>query len=130
LAKDTELVALGVCHDDPRLLALADVDTLRAMGLEAGHLGGLVIGPEVEMQSALRRPALELVIGVGMPAIGRPQPLQTAAIDAKNPRTKGPGVFWLVGLTGFEPVASSLSGMRSNQLSYSPAALCGVCPAR
>lgn len=35
-----------------------------------------------------------------------------------------------VGLTGFEPVASSLSGMRSNQLSYSPAALCGVCPAR
>ena len=33
------------------------------------------------------------------------------------------GAFVLVGLTGFEPVASSLSGMRSNQLSYSPAAL-------
>ena len=27
----------------------------------------------------------------------------------------------LVGLTGFEPVTSPLSGVRSNQLSYSPA---------
>ena len=44
----------------------------------------------------------------------------------KTPSPCGLGVFWLVGLTGFEPVASSLSGMRSNQLSYSPAALCGV----
>lgn len=50
--------------------------------------------------------------------------------DAEDPQPYRLGVFVLVGLTGFEPVASSLSGMRSNQLSYSPAALCGVCPAR
>lgn len=48
----------------------------------------------------------------------------------KTPSRYRLGVFAMVGLTGFEPVASSLSGMRSNQLSYSPAALCGVCPAR
>lgn len=67
------------------------------------------------------------------PIAGRPQAVHRRGCEpvmSKDPRTDGPGVFWLVGLTGFEPVASSLSGMRSNQLSYSPAALCGVCPAR
>lgn len=50
--------------------------------------------------------------------------------DTEDPRSIRTGGLLAVGLTGFEPVASSLSGMRSNQLSYSPAALCGVCPAR
>nr|QJD07477.1 hypothetical protein ctg1_3446 [Streptomyces sp.] len=45
----------------------------------------------------------------------------------RSARTENPsGPIVTVGLTGFEPVASSLSGMRSNQLSYSPAALCEV----
>ncbi len=43
--------------------------------------------------------------------------------DEEDPQAFGLGVFDTVGLTGFEPVASSLSGMRSNQLSYSPSAL-------
>jgi hypothetical protein len=58
LAKDTELVAFGVCHDNPRLVTLANVDTLRAMSLETSHLGGLIIRPEVEMQPALSLLAL------------------------------------------------------------------------
>ena len=58
LAKDAELVAFGVCHDNPRLVTLANVDTLRAMSLKASHLGVLVIRPEVEMQPALNLLAL------------------------------------------------------------------------
>ena len=38
LAKDTELIAFGVCHDNPRLVTLANVDTLRAMSLKACSL--------------------------------------------------------------------------------------------
>jgi hypothetical protein len=57
-AKDTELVAFGVCHDNPRLVTLANVDTLCAMSLKASHLGVLVIRPEVEMQPALSLLAL------------------------------------------------------------------------
>jgi hypothetical protein len=52
------------------------------------------------------------------------------SVNAEDPQPWPVGGPHAVGLTGFEPVASSLSGMRSNQLSYSPAALCGVCPAR
>ena len=52
-AKYTELVTFGVCHDNPRLVTLANVDTLRAMSLKASHLGVLVIRPEVEMQPTL-----------------------------------------------------------------------------
>jgi hypothetical protein len=52
-AKDTELVAFGVCHDNPRLVTLANVDTSRAMSFKASHLGVLVIRPEVEMQPTL-----------------------------------------------------------------------------
>jgi hypothetical protein len=52
-AKDTELIAFGICHDNPRSATLADVDTLRAMSLKASHLGVLVIRPEVEMRPAL-----------------------------------------------------------------------------
>ena len=59
-----------------------------------------------------------------------PEPEPSSPETPKTPNRNRLGVFVLVGLTGFEPVASSLSGMRSNQLSYSPAALCGVCPAR
>lgn len=58
LAEDTELVAFGVGHDNPRLVTLANVDTLRAMSLKASHLGVLVIRPEVEMQPVLNRLAL------------------------------------------------------------------------
>lgn len=58
LAKDAELVAFGVCHDNPRLVTLANVDTLRAMSLKASHLSVLVIRPEVEMQPALSLLAL------------------------------------------------------------------------
>lgn len=184
LAQNTELVAFRVCHDDPRLVTLTDVDTLGTMSSKASHLGGLVIGPEVEMQptfdflalcdpdevqpwQAIRlRANLELLIG-GVdhhPAksLGPPLPqghrihrihrvndylfpfqghlTSPGTRDAtpetdpshmtKTPNQDRLGAFVLVGLTGFEPVASSLSGMRSNQLSYSPAALCGVCPAR
>ena len=57
-AEDTELVAFGVRHDNPRLVTLANVDTLRAMSLKASHLGVLVIRPEVEMQPALSLLAL------------------------------------------------------------------------
>lgn len=37
------------------MIALADVHTLSAMIQQTSHLGVLVIGPEVEMQSALGR---------------------------------------------------------------------------
>lgn len=53
LAEDTELVAFGVCQDNPRLTTLADINTLCAMSYQTSHLGFLVIRPEVEMQSAL-----------------------------------------------------------------------------
>jgi hypothetical protein len=56
--KDTELVAFGVCHDNPRLVTLANVDTPCAMSLKASHLGVLVIRPEVEVQPALSLLAL------------------------------------------------------------------------
>ena len=58
LAKDAELVAFGVCHDNPRLVTLANVDTLRAKSLKASHLGVLVIRPEVKMQPTLKLLAL------------------------------------------------------------------------
>jgi hypothetical protein len=53
LAKDTELVAFGVCQYHPRLITLANINTLCAMSHQTSHLGVLVIRPEVEMQSAL-----------------------------------------------------------------------------
>lgn len=58
LAEDTELVAFWVCHDNPRLVTLANVDALRAMSLKASHLGVLVIRSEVEMQPVLNGLAL------------------------------------------------------------------------
>ncbi len=58
LAKDTELVAFWVCHDNPRLVTLANVDPLRTKRLKASHLGVLVIRPEVEMQAVLNLLAL------------------------------------------------------------------------
>ena len=36
-------------------VALADVDPRRAQGLGPGHLGGLVVGPEVEVEAVLHR---------------------------------------------------------------------------
>ena len=53
LAKDAELVTFRVCQDNPGLITLANVNTLCAMSHQTSHLGVLVIGPEVEMQSAL-----------------------------------------------------------------------------
>lgn len=56
--KDTELVALGVCQDNPRLITLTNVDAPCAVRHKALHLRGLVLGSEVEMQSALSPSAL------------------------------------------------------------------------
>ena len=53
LAQDTELVTFGVCQYNPRLITLADFDAPCPMGHETSHLGVLVIGSEVEMESAL-----------------------------------------------------------------------------
>jgi hypothetical protein len=58
LAKDTELVTFGVCQYNPRLITLANINTLCAMSHQTSHLGVLVIRPEVEMQSALNLLAL------------------------------------------------------------------------
>jgi hypothetical protein len=58
LAKDTELVAFGVCQYNPRLITLANINTLCAMSHQTSHLGVLVIRPEVEMQPALNLLAL------------------------------------------------------------------------
>jgi hypothetical protein len=58
LSKDTELVAFGVCHDNPRLVSLANVDTRRPVNLKASHVGLLDIRPEEEMQPALSLPPL------------------------------------------------------------------------
>jgi hypothetical protein len=58
LAKDTELVTFGVCQYNPRLITLANINTLCAMSHQTSHLGVLVIRPEVEMQSALSLLAL------------------------------------------------------------------------
>ena len=52
-AKDAELVAFGVGQHDPGSIPLADVHPPCAMSDQPGHLGVLVIGPEVEVQSAL-----------------------------------------------------------------------------
>ncbi len=52
LGKDAEFVTFGVRKYDPRLITLADIDTLCAMGQQTSHLGVLVIRPEVEMESA------------------------------------------------------------------------------
>lgn len=58
LAKDTELVTLGVGQYNPRLITLANINTLCAMSHQTIHLGVLIIRPEVEMQSALNLLAL------------------------------------------------------------------------
>lgn len=52
LAKDAELVAFGIGQHDPRSIPLAYVHTLCAMSDQSSHLRVLVIGPEVEVQSA------------------------------------------------------------------------------
>lgn len=48
-AKDAELITFGVCQYNPRLITLANINTLCAMSHQASHLGVLVIRPEVEM---------------------------------------------------------------------------------
>lgn len=53
MAKDTELVTFGVGQYNPRLITLANINTLCAMSHQTSHLGVLVIRPEIEMQSAL-----------------------------------------------------------------------------
>ena|SRR5207302_1434345 len=79
LAKDTELVAFGVGHDNPRLVTLANVDTLRAMSLKASHLGVLVIRPEVEMQPAL---TTWCVIGRSLAGVAR---RACRSLDSRRP---------------------------------------------
>ena len=58
LPKDAELVTFWVCQYNPRLITLANINTLCAMSHQTSHLGVLVIRPEVEMQSALSLLAL------------------------------------------------------------------------
>ena len=60
-------------------------------------------------------------------SIGSPQPTETQGrrcsknlVRAQNSNSTPKGAVQLVGLTRIELVTSSLSGMRSNQLSYSP----------
>src|SRR5438045_4378413 len=53
-----ELVALGVGEHDPGLLALSDVDPLRAEADEALDLRITIIRAEVKVQPILRRPPL------------------------------------------------------------------------
>ena len=53
MAKDAELVALGVGQHDPGSIPLADVHPPCAMRDQPSHLGVLVIRPEVEVESAL-----------------------------------------------------------------------------
>lgn len=53
MAEDTEFVIFRVCQHNPRLITLADVDTLCPMSQQPSHLGVLVIRPEVEMEPAL-----------------------------------------------------------------------------
>ena len=54
--QDAQLVVLGVGQHDPRdVVALPDVDAPSADRLEAGDLGGLVDGPQIEVQAVLRR---------------------------------------------------------------------------
>ena len=52
-AKDAELVAFGVGQHDPGSIPLADIHPPCAMSDQPSHLGVLVIGPKVEVQSAL-----------------------------------------------------------------------------
>ena len=53
-AEDAEFVALGVGEDDPGFVpGLAHVDTAGSEIEEAGHLGGLIIGTEIEVEPVL-----------------------------------------------------------------------------
>ena len=57
-AKDAELVTFRICQYNPRLITLANINTLCAMSHQTSHLGALVIRPEVEVLSALSLLAL------------------------------------------------------------------------
>ena len=52
-AEDAELVALRVRQHDPRGVTLSDVDASCAVSDQPSYFGVLVIGPEVEVESAL-----------------------------------------------------------------------------
>ena len=52
LAKDTGLVTFGVCQHNPRLITLANINTLRAMSHQPSHLGVLVIPVPLPRSSA------------------------------------------------------------------------------
>src|SRR6266849_5124995 len=53
-AQHVEFVAFGIGHDDPADLgALSDVNAAGAQPLEPCHLGGLVFGPQVEVDAVL-----------------------------------------------------------------------------
>lgn len=52
--QDAELVAFGIGEDDPRFVpGLSDIDLARSEVEEAGHLGGLIPGPEIRVQAVL-----------------------------------------------------------------------------
>ena len=51
--QDIELVAIRIGHDHPADLPLADVDPAGTQGLQPGDLGGLVTGPQIQVQPVL-----------------------------------------------------------------------------
>ncbi len=53
LAQNAELIAFGIGEHDPRNAALINVDPRCSKAQKPVDLGGLVVGPEVEMQSVL-----------------------------------------------------------------------------
>jgi len=56
--QEIEHVAIRIGHDDPADLPLADVDPAGTQGLQSGDLGGLVTGPQIQVQPVLADLAL------------------------------------------------------------------------
>ena len=52
--------------------------------------------------------------------------VQIPVLDGKTFRTSRDNSQMVVGVTGIGPVTSSLSGTRSNQLSYTPGVITGI----
>lgn len=57
-AQNAELVTFGIRKDDPGRFTLTNINVLCTVGNESRYLGGLVIWPEVKMESTLARLAV------------------------------------------------------------------------